>query len=372
MPETTSPISNRRKLALLGAIAVPMLVFGALYLVWAQTRVDDELAAREKVAQAAVDEFELSQSAATVVPPQAAVVPVQTGAAPQPGEVLVINRVPGDDYGRLAIRHTDGSRTLLERSCLRVHVAADRGVCLSKDDAIISSYTTIFFDTANPDAEIKSYAGALPSRVRVSPSGTFSSVTAFLTGSSYEDISTDTTTAVTIDDIDGNILRRDANQFEVLADDEKYDTFGSQYWGMTFVDEDEFYVTGFYGDDPEIMHGSLQDMTVTPTGWEGSCPSVSPDGKTIVFKELRPQGGFDLVAVDLKSGERWMLGEERSADDQVEWLDDDTILYALHPDGGNTQTQPEFDIWVLDIAPGSEPALFLPNADSPATMRRAD
>jgi hypothetical protein len=40
--------------------------------------------------------------------------------------------------------------------------------------------------------------------------------------------------------------------------------------------------------------------------------------------------------------------------------------------GYDRDTQPEFDIWMLDIAPGSEPALFLPNADSPATMRRAD
>jgi len=39
------------------------------------------------------------------------------------------------------------------------------------------------------------------------------------------------------------------------------------------------------------------------------------------------------------------------------------------PEGGDNPVQPEFDIWMLDIAPGSEPELFLPNADSPAVAR---
>lgn len=68
---------------------------------------------------------------------------------------------------------------------------------------------------------------------------------------------------------------------------------------MSFADNNRFYVTGFFGVHPEILEGTLEDMTVAPTGLVGSCPSLSPDGKTVVFKQARPDGGFDLVAHDL-------------------------------------------------------------------------
>ena len=294
---------------------------------------------------------------------------VEAGIAPAQGEVLVINRVPGDDYGRLAIRHADGTRTLLDRKCMRVHFAAEHGVCLSQNDGIVPTFTTTFFESVNPNVEIKAYPSALPSRARISPDGTFSAVTAFVTGTSYVDIGTETTTIVTIDEIESTRLLRGLAQFPINSDEARYRNLDPQYWGMTFVDEDEFYITGYYGQEPEVMRGWIDEMVLEPTGWVGSCPSLSPDGKTLVFKEMLPNGTFELVAVDLETNDKWKLGETRSVDDQVEWLDNDTILYALHPDGADGAVQPEFDIWMIDIAEGSEPVLFLPNADSPAVAR---
>ena len=97
---------------------------------------------------------------------------------------------------------------------------------------------------------------------------------------------------------------------------------------------------------------------------------VSPDGSTVIYKATQPDGTFSLTAVEIDSGRSWTLGETRSVDDQVEWLDDDTILYALHPEGTDgTEVEPQFDIWSLDIAEGSEPELFLPAANSPAAIR---
>ena len=119
-----------------------------------------------------------------------------------------------------------------------------------------------------------------------------------------------------------------------------------------------------------LLTGSFDSKTLEPTGYLGSCPSISPDGRHLVFKETLDDGDYALTAVDLTTGEQWTLGETRSVDDQVEWLDNDTILYAIHPDGDDgTDVQPQFDIWMLDIAPGSEPELFLPAADSPAVLR---
>lgn len=377
MTDNDSPESkpqNQRNIMIVAVLGMLLLAAGGLYLFWASGRVDGELAEREERALDAVQQFEATQPTSTRVPQTPTAVPEPTGPA-QPvaaaGEVVFVNRVPGDDYGRLGIRHTDGTRTLLDRRCLRVHVNAGNGVCLSQDDALVPAYTTTFFAADDPyQQELKSYSSALPSRARISPDGSLSTVTAFISGVSYADISGETTTIVTIDEIETRARLRGANQLEVLSDVEKYSNLNSKYWGLTFADNDEFYITGFFGETPEIMIGSLDTMTVTPLGRDGSCPSLSPDGKTLVYKASREEGGFDLVAVDLATDTMWQLGETRSVDDQVEWLDNDTILYALHPEGGDTPVQPEFDIWVLDIAEGSEPELFLPNADSPAAIRQ--
>ena len=357
-------------------MAAVLVVFGALYFVWAQSRVSNDLADRNARAQDVVEQFESAQQrdqpeaeTDAPVPTPTAPASIEAGLTAQPGEVLVVNRVPGDDYGRLAIRHADGTRTLLDRTCMRVHISADHGVCLSRDPGVVPQFTTTFFESANPEIEIKSYPSALPSRARISPDGTFSAVTAFVTGTSYVDIGTETTTLVTIDEIESTSLLRGARAFDVISDEPRFDNLDPQYWGISFVDENEFYITGYFGTAPEILRGTLDDMTFEPTGWVGSCPSVSPDGKTVVYKDMLPNGDFELVAVDVATQEKWKLGETRSVDDQVEWLDNDTILYALHPEGGDNPVQPEFDIWMIDIAEGSEPVLFLPNADSPAVAR---
>ena len=366
--ESSDPLRfSIRNVAALAGVTVLLFLGGVFYVSWASSRVNEDLIDREIRAQAAIDEFEANQptpaprssetdESPTSEPQDGADEPAATvglrSPAPIPGEVLVVNRAPGEDYGRLAIRHADGSRTLLERECTRVHIAAERGVCLSQIDGVVTSFATSFFDPATPETTIKSYASALPSRARISPDGRFSSVTAFISGASYEDIGGGSSTIVTIDDIDGsgNTLTS-LVQYEVDSDDPRYDNLEPQYWGMTFANDDEFYVTGFFGDEPEVMRGSIETQTLVPTGWDGSCPSLSPDGKTIVFKEPRLDGGFSLAAVDIESGRRWVINESKSVDDQVEWLDNDTILYAVHPDGGDTPVQPEFCLLYTSPSP---------------------
>jgi len=370
--DVASPPDTRRNLGILAVLAVGLLAFGGLYVGYARTRVADDLVDRQARALEAVRAFEEENGRIDADPTEVPEVEVELAesVAPKPGEVMFVNRVPGDDYGRLGIRHSDGSRTLLAQDCLRVHIAADHGVCLSETDPVLGTFETTFFEASNPAETIKSYASASPSRARISPDGTFSTVTAFISGGSYADIGIgETTTVVTIDEVDSNVLLRGAGQFEVNAEQSRYQTFDANYWGLTFVDQENFYITGFYDTLPEIMQGTLSTMTIEPTGWIGSCPSISPDGKTLVFKEQRPDGHYDLVAVDVETQEKRLLGETRSVDDQVEWLDNDTILYALHPEDGDLGLQPQFDIWELDLAEGSEPKMFLPSADSPAVAR---
>lgn len=351
---------------------VILLALGVVgYFVWSTTTADDDIAERQQRAQDAVGA--IGSTARDT--PAAATEPstVQTGPVAQPGEVVVIHRVPGDDYGRLAIRHADGRRTLLDRSCMRVDISSGNGICLSEDDRMVDSYTSTFFDATVPDlTEIKSYSTPLPSRARVSSDGSLASATGFIDGDTYEDLGSGINTIVTLDSFDSTLPLIGLNQFKVEASDAEYNGPGRTFWGVTFVDNNEFYVTGLFTDTALILHGSIADRSMELTGIEGSCPSVSPDRETLVYKRSRDEGGFDLVAVDLAAGDTWTLGETRSVDDQVAWFDNDTILYALHPDEENEaeegDTQPEFDVWKLDITEGAEPELFLLDADSPTMI----
>lgn len=66
--------------------------------------------------------------------------------------------------------------------------------------------------------------------------------------------------------------------------------------------------------------------------------------------------------LDLASGQETRLeGETRSVDDQVAWLDDDTVIYGLpRPDQPGAS-----DVWTLPIHGGESPELLVENAWSP-------
>jgi hypothetical protein len=55
--------------------------------------------------------------------------------------------------------------------------------------------------------------------------------------------------------------------------------------------------------------------------------------------------------------------EQRSVDDQVEWLDDQTVLYHLTGAGSAA------DLWAMSVDGQSAPRLLLANAYSPAVVR---
>ena len=65
-----------------------------------------------------------------------------------------------------------------------------------------------------------------------------------------------------------------------------------------------------------------------------------------------------LHVLDLASGRETALAETRSVDDQVEWLDDERIMYGLAG-----------DVWVVAADGGGKPRVFIPDALSPAVVR---
>ena len=70
--------------------------------------------------------------------------------------------------------------------------------------------------------------------------------------------------------------------------------------------------------------------------------------------------------MDLASGDVELLPESGNVDDQIEWLDDDTILYGM-PRAGQAG---DYDVWALAADGSGDPELFIEHAWSPSVVRR--
>jgi hypothetical protein len=62
--------------------------------------------------------------------------------------------------------------------------------------------------------------------------------------------------------------------------------------------------------------------------------------------------------------ERAIAAETRSIDDQIEWLDDDRVLYAVR----RVQSS-SVDVWVAPIDNSAPARVFMPEAESPIVVR---
>ena len=97
---------------------------------------------------------------------------------------------------------------------------------------------------------------------------------------------------------------------------------------------------------------------------------MSPDGARVAFKVDVDEGSasvWEIADLDLATMERSRVGRAtRGLDDQVEWLDDDSLLYGLsRPDEPGVS-----DVWAVDARTGAEPELLIEEAWSPPSVVR--
>ncbi len=382
-PDATGPRGSA--LALL-AVALLVLAAGGVYLAGLVMSADSETAdaqaaAEEEIAQFDPNEFvsdfteeDLDADASPSSIPMTDEAPASTapatpttteapfvGVNPDDVALVFVNRVPGDDYGKVGYIDRNAERHIVDVSCVRIDWNTNGALCLDEGSTITPARGFLLDATLEPQMR---FDLSSPSRASVSPDGTVMAWTGFTLGHSYlepgefatitqlisveREVGANLETIWTTFDTDGN----------VIIDSDR------NYWGVTFVDSDRFYATVGYGGTMAIVEGSVETRRLDVRFEDASCPEISPDGSTMVVKEMRGDT-FQLVAIDVATGARRDLGETRSVDDQVEWLDNRRIAYGMASDGG-TDAQPALDIWVLDVAPGSQPELLVPFADSPA------
>ena len=186
--------------------------------------------------------------------------------------------------------------------------------------------------------------------------------TAFVTGHSYADASF--STATEIYDVRAGTSLGNLETFTVLKDGLRYESPDVNIWGVTFrPGTDQFYATLRTKGRPYLVQGDVSERTLTVIAADVECPSLSPDGTRVAFK--RSDGSsWGLFVLDVTRGTTIALSETYSVDDQVEWLDDETVLYARQPDGAK-----DLAIWQVPADGSGAPAILVPQAFSPAVVR---
>jgi len=271
--------------------------------------------------------------------------------AVDPANPRLNGRVYEIDDGKVRRRSAD-------LACERVYYAGGHGICLAVAPSGVEYEATLFDSQLRPTDKIA--LTGLPSRARVSADGRYGAMTVFVTGDSYLDSPTAFSTRTTILDMSDGEQLGQLEQFRVTKDGRPFDAVDFNFWGVTFVpgDDDRFYATLGTGGVHYLVEGSVSDrsMKVLRDGVE--CPSLSPDGSQIAYKSrLGSESRWRLRVLDVATLADHAVAEKRSIDDQVEWLDDDTLVYS---DGRNVYTVP---------ADGSgSPQLLVRDATSPVRL----
>ena len=190
--------------------------------------------------------------------------------------------------------------------CEVVYVAGERGICLGAEYRILGIFAATLFDARTFGTLGKVPVKGIPSRARVAVNGKVAASTVFTSGHGYDSVSFSTQTLL-IDVASAQIIA-DVETFSVQRDGKPFKNRDFNFWGVTFSPDSRY----FYA---------------TP------------------------------------------LAEKRSVDDQLEWLNDEFVLYTL-PDS-ETRATPVTNVWRIGIDGNTTPELLLKNAYSPAVVRAA-
>jgi hypothetical protein len=282
--------------------------------------------------------------------------------------IVFRNTALGSGYGMTAVvtaADPSGPRAVTKTPCDRVYAAAHKVVCLAAQRGVVTTYSAHVLDDRMHTQQTLPLAG-IPSRARLSADGVFASTTTFIAGDSYAGASFSTRTVITR--IGGGTVGN-LEGFTLVHDGKAIKPIDRNIWGVTFAaDDDTFYATVAWSSHTWLVRGEMGKRTLTTLHEDAECPSLSPDGQHIVYKQRGslPHGRWRLAAYDIATGAVTPLAETRSVDDQVDWLDDDHVIYGLPRPGSGAAVD---DVWAVPADGTGAPRLLIPQAWSPAVVR---
>jgi hypothetical protein len=290
--------------------------------------------------------------------------------APPPKPQLMFVSVANDDTFHqvevAALNAPADASFVTKLSCLRVYYGGNRGICLtSATDKSTTQWWAELFDDEFRQLQRFPLTGE-PSRVRVSPDGRVAAATVFESGHSYAEHGFSTRT--TLYDLMASTNLGDLEQFRSMRNGAVIHAADFNFWGVTFTrDGNIFYATLDTAGVSYLVKGDARQRTLEVLYPNVECPSLSPDNSRLAFKKrvgARSLGWWQIAILRLDDMTETVLNNEtRSVDDQVEWLDDERVVY--HLTNGSTAA----DLWSLRIDNAESAQRLLESAYSPAVIR---
>jgi predicted secreted protein len=274
----------------------------------------------------------------------------------------LVNRPSDRDYHRVDLITFDPttlrpiSRTPTEMGCSRVHATSDGKVFFSPPTGYIYS-RNFTLETSYPKG-----LGSV-SRARISKDGKFTASTAFTTGHSYLGVGGTTfSTATFIGNASDAKSQDNIQRWPVLNKGVEIKSTDLNLWGVTFdpANSDRFLVTAYFDTKPYLAEGSVQNRKINVLKEAVECPSFSPNGKRIAFKKRTGIAKWSPAVMDLATMKETIFDLPDSVDDQIEWLNDDTLIYEVvntplvGPSAVNLMTlnlrdaKPQQRLWLTD------------------------
>jgi len=282
--------------------------------------------------------------------------------------IVFRNTNPRTRYGMVAavpLTDPSGPRALTDTECDRVYAAARKVLCLSSDAGVVTTYAAHVLTEQMATLQALPLTG-VPSRARLSPDGTLAATTSFIAGDSYAGGSFSTRTVIS--QVGGSKVG-DLEDFTLVHDGQRILPTDRNYWGVTFApDDNTFFATVKFSGQTWLVRGNIAQHRVVTLHKDAECPSLSPDGKFVVYKQRGslPVGQWRLVGYDVATGKVTPLAEKRTVDDQVEWLDSSRVIYGIPRGGAQAATD---DVWEVPADGSGIPKLLIPDAWSPAVVR---
>ena len=293
---------------------------------------------------------------------------VTTGTVIDGPRIVFRNTARGEGYGHVASVSLDapgGERAVGPLVCDRVDATSVNTVCLRGLRGVVTTFEAQLYDAADQLERTWPLSG-IPSRTRLSADSELVATTAFVTGHSYATTGFSTETVVM--DASGRSLGN-LEDFALIVGDSAVVAVDRNIWGVTFTDDGRtFYATAASGGRTWLVAGDLEERTLTAVREGAECPSLAPDGRRVAYKKNVGTAGevrWTVAVYDILSGQETVLPIEQNVDDQVEWLDDETILFGL----ARAETPGDSDVWAVAADGSAAPAVLIEHAWSPAVVQ---